>query len=278
MSSSEFTDDQFLDFTERVYKEKTRGNEYFKKGENNSAIEYYQNAIEIGENFFKTIPDETKKNLKENSYFEKFKAEFKNSYSNLAAVYLRQNKHKEIIEIDKFILANLDEFFDKSYARLITSYWNLNDTDNATNFYMNMLRKFNRETIQKYDEQLKPVAEKSKEIIEKMRQEYNQKNAQTNNSKQGIIIKIVVFALVLIFYMFGKGYLKSLFGGSPDIASKHNITESINQNTEKINFKRAESDESVDLDNIKEEDLKIEGAIYSEESTSDEGLNDKNSL
>jgi len=273
MSSSEYTEEKFLDFTERIYKEKTLGNEFFKKGENGSAIEHYQNAIEIGDKLFKTIPDDEKKILKENLYFEKFKVELKNSYSNLSAVYLRQNKHKEIIEIDKFVISNLDEFFDKSYARLIIAYWTLEDSDNATNFYMMMLKKFNRETIQKYDEQLKPVAEKSKEIIEKMRQEYNQKQ-QPNNGKKGLWTKVIFFAVVLVLYMFGKGYLKSFFGGSPDIASKHNITQELNK--ENLNFKRTETDESIDLDSFIDEDLAIVGA---ESATStDEGIDDKNSL
>lgn len=271
MSSTEYSDDQFLDYTERIYKEKSKGNEYFKKGENDKAVEHYQNAIEIGDKLFKSISDDAKKTLKENSFFEKFKAELKNSYSNLAAVYLRLNKHKEIIEIDKFLIANLDEFFDKSYARLIMSYWALSDTDNATNFYMMMLRKFNRETIQKYDEQLKPVEEKSKEVIEKMRQEYSQRN-KANPGRQGLYIKIIFFAVVLCFYLFGKGYLKSFFGGSPDIASKHNITQNSNGDIPLI---RSDTEETVDLENLKDEDLAVDST---QEASTGEELDDKNSL
>ena len=275
-SSSEFNDEQFLEYTERIYKEKTKGNEYFKKGENEGAVEQYQSAIEIGDKLFKAISTEEKKSLKENSYFEKFISELKNAYSNLAAVYLRQNKHKEIIDIDKFIIANLDEFFDKSYARLILSYWNLSETDNATNFYMIMLKKFDFETIKKYEEQLKPVAEKSKEIIENMRREYNHKNQANSGAKQGMWMKIAFFVVVIVFYIFGRGPLKGLFGGSPDIASKHNITaEGLNADIPTLRM--TDSDESInnDLEGLKDEDLAIDTP---QGASTDEDLDDKNSL
>jgi len=268
--ASEISEEQFLDVTEKIYKEKAKGNEFFRNSEFDSAIEHYKIAIDLGDTFYKSISEETKKNLKENSYFDKFKSEFKNSYSNLAAVYLKQNKHKEIIEIDKYIITNIDEFFDKSYARIILSFYRLNDHDNAINFYMSMLKKFNRETLIKYDEQLKPVEEKSKELIEKMRKEHHQKN-HSATGKPGYLTKIIFFAVVLVIYLFARGYFKGLFGGSPDLTQSNKA----DLKTDIPNLK-SEDEVSVDLDNIKDEDLEIDTAEESYEK--EEGIDEKNSL
>ena len=273
--SSEFTDDKFIELAEKIYGEKVKGNENFKKNDNDLAKDNYKNGIDIGDAFFKTIPDSEKENLKENEYYLKFKSELRNCYSNLAAVYLKMNNFKEIIELDKNIIYNLDNRFDKSYVRIILSYWSLNDVENSTNFYMMFIKKFSRETVQKYDEQLKPVEEKSKELLEEMKKKY-----QTQTPKQGgykqYLTKIIFFVVILLAYTFGKGYLKSFWGGSKDLAN-----DNLNMNKTENPYTKLESSDSINLDNLKEEDLLIDNDENIPESNSEnneENLNDKNSL
>ncbi len=275
MSTPNYTNDEILSYCEKIYSEKVKGNEFFRKAENEDAISHYKAAIDIGESYFSHIPEETKKTLKDNAFYDKFISELKNSYSNLAAVYLRQNKLEEIIKTDKYIISNLDGFFDKSYARIIMTYWNLKDTDNATNYYMMMLKKFNRETIKKYEEQLKPVEEKSKELLEKMRKDFTAKNKPSGLiSSPFAYYKIIGFFVIMIGYLISRGFFKNLFGGNRDndVVNKSSLTPDLDSN---IPLKRSDTIESIDMENIKDEDLAIDTA---EDTPMQDGLNDKNSL
>lgn len=281
MSASEYSEEKITELTNAVLDDKAKGNESFKAGDNERAIEYYNKAIETGERFFKNIPEEEKIKLEENIFFGKFKSELKNSYSNLASVYLRQNKYNEIVEIDKHIIEKLDSNFDKSYARIIMAYENLKDSDNAINYYVTMYKKFNKETIKKYEEQLRPVQEKSKDILDKMKAKYKTPQAPATGGWKSYLPRFFMLSIILIIYTFGKGYLKNLFGGKDTDISKSSIHPN-DISTPDPAYQNKKTDDSINLDQINDEDLNI-----NEDSAADtdseivkpkEELNDKNSL
>ena len=142
--SSEYTDQKFIKLAEKMNSEKTKGSENFMKNDYESAIINYKNGIDIGYKFFENL----KVNLIENEYYQQLKTELKFCFSNLASVYLKMNKHKEIIYLDKIIIRVIDNKFDKSYARLIMSYWSLSDIGNATKLYYEFLQTFTNEQIE----------------------------------------------------------------------------------------------------------------------------------
>ena len=233
--SFEFSDDQFLDLTERMFKEKSKGNEHFKNGEYEASGECYKNATETGEEFLKKLTYEQKNGLIHNSYYEKFISDLKFCYSNLATVFLKQNKNQEIIEIDKHIINNLDPYFDKSYARVIIIFEKLNDTENAEKFYKIMTNLFSKAIIDKYKEQFK-VGKDRKNGLSSINIKANEEapqninNNQNNKVKNTVIAKIILFSLVFALYFFGKKYLSNLFSGSPDKAIIKDWIKNISMN------------------------------------------------
>lgn len=220
--SFEFSDDQFLYLTEGMFKEKSKGNEHFKKGQLEEASICFKNAIETGEEYLKKLTTEQKIGLVQNSYYEKFISDLKFCYSNLAAVYLKQKKNKEVIEIDKYIISNFDRFFEKSYARLITVYEKLEDTTNAEKYYKLMMSLFSKEIVDTYKNQFK-VSTKRKDYIlsnnnERIHQEENTfiDNNGRNRIKITIFAKIILVTLVFILSYIGKKYILKFFFGTKD--------------------------------------------------------------
>lgn len=70
--------------------------------------------------------------------------------SNLALAYSKKGFHRDAIELDLKIIA-MDEKFDKSYARLVASYLQIDNIHEAQ-VYANKLRSsFNSETVAKYE-------------------------------------------------------------------------------------------------------------------------------
>jgi hypothetical protein len=269
MSTDIYNDDKFLQLTEKILQEKTMGNEKFKNQQNSEAESYYKNAIESSEDFFKNIPKTEKENLKENSFYQKFLNELKNSYSNLAAVYLRMGKNKEIIEVDKFILSEIDSNFDKSYARMITAYQKLDEKDNAIDLYILMLKRFNKETMQKYEEQLKDIEIASKKKLEHYKQMYEKSKKQNSNSgsdgtsfftswKFKVLQAVIIGLIYFVYFFYFKGGLNN---NNNNNSVNVNITNNTNNLSDKLNKENSKSnsnlDLDLDLDNLKEEDLAL---------------------
>jgi tetratricopeptide (TPR) repeat protein len=70
--------------------------------------------------------------------------------SNLALAYSKKGFHRDAIELDLKIIG-MDEKFDKSYARLVASYLQIDNLHEAQ-VYANKLRSsFNSETVAKYE-------------------------------------------------------------------------------------------------------------------------------
>lgn len=249
-NKKEISDDTFLEFTEKIIQEKTKGNEKYKNLQLSEAERHYKNAIESSEEFFKKISEKEKELLeKGNPFYEKFSKELKNSYSNLAAVYLRQGKNKDLIEIDKFILTELDQNFDKSFARIILAYHRLDDNENAINYYLLMKNKFNRETMAKYEEQLKPIDTLAKRKIERMKKMHKKEDtwniSATNTGLLGswrnkIIYSLLITLIFFIYFIYSNGGL-----------TKDTDINPSNKTNNNKNF------DEVNLDNIKDEDLAL---------------------
>lgn len=76
-------------------------------------------------------------------------------YSNLSMANVKLHLFKESAECDKKIIEEMDEKFDKSYARLINSYIEM-DNLNLAERYASMLKtNFKPETVKRYDNILK---------------------------------------------------------------------------------------------------------------------------
>jgi hypothetical protein len=261
MSTNIYNDDKFLELTEKILLEKNKGNEKFKNQQNSEAESYYKNAIESAEDFFKNIPKSEKENLKENSFYQKFLNELKNSYSNLAAVYLRMEKYNEILEVDKFILSEIDHNFDKSYARMISAYHKLDQKDNAIDLYILMLKRFNKETMQKYEEQLKEVEMASKKKLEHYKHMYEKSKNQNSSGTSFFtswkfkVLQAVIIGVIYVVYFF---YFKGGLNSNNNSVNVNNKTGDFS--SDKLNIVPGNQNElnlNLDLDNIKEEDLSL---------------------
>lgn len=149
--SVEFSDEKFLNITESMFKEKSKGNDHFKVGQYDLATECYRNAIDLAKDFMKNLnlSEDQINSLDNNTYIQKFFSDLKFCYSNLAAVCIKQDRNQECIEIDKHILENLDPKFEKSLVRLIIVYKKLNDAENANKYYKLITDSFPEETIEK---------------------------------------------------------------------------------------------------------------------------------
>jgi len=87
-----------------------------------------------------------------NSDFFKYVLESEKSIiSNLALCHSKLNNHLKSIEYDEYIIEKIDKYFDKSYARVLTSYVALNDIDEAWEYYMKLLTLFSKDTLSKHD-------------------------------------------------------------------------------------------------------------------------------
>ena len=76
---------------------------------------------------------------------------------------LKQQKYVPSIEIDKYIIENVDNKFDKSYARLISNYLSLDDLSDAKYYAEQMKNLF-----------LKNFYKKSKKTENKIIQNYKE--------------------------------------------------------------------------------------------------------
>lgn len=258
MSESEnlnLSEENFQELTQKILHQKSLGNEKYKNQENSMAEDYYKNAISEGENFFKSIPNDQRKNLGENNtYYKKFLNELKNSYSNLAAVYLRLGKNENIIELDNFILNEIDPFFDKSFARIITAYEKMDQMDNAENYFLMMQKRFNRDTMKKYDEQLKNVEISSRKKLENLRRNYEKNKPGNTSFFESWKFKVIQSLIMGLIYF---GYIYYYRGSSA--SNKTNDLEGVNsiKNSSK-NFDVNIENNNVNLENLKDEDLKLE--------------------
>lgn len=111
------------------------------------AVEGYEKILKHIMELFNKVTDqsmfETSPELKEIAEQEKL------IMSNLALAYSKFGYYKKAIELDLTII-KIDPKFDKSYARLITSYLHEQDLYQA-HIYAQTLRMFKADTVAKYE-------------------------------------------------------------------------------------------------------------------------------
>ena len=83
--------------------------------------------------------------------------------SNKSQMLLKQKKYVPSIEIDKYIIENVDNKFDKSYARLISNYLSLDDLSDAKYYAEQMKHLFNKEIVDKYSDIINRLNEKEEQ-------------------------------------------------------------------------------------------------------------------
>ena len=83
--------------------------------------------------------------------------------SNKSQMLLKQKKYFSSIEIDKYIIENVDNKFDKSYARLISNYLSLDDLSDAKYYAEQMKNLFNKEITDKYSDIINRLNEKEEQ-------------------------------------------------------------------------------------------------------------------
>ena len=76
---------------------------------------------------------------------------------------LKQQKYVPSIEIDKYIIENVDNKFDKSYARLISNYLSIDDLSDAKYYADQMKNLFNKEITDKYSDIINRLNEKEEQ-------------------------------------------------------------------------------------------------------------------
>ena len=118
--------------------------------------------------------------------------------SNLSLAYIKKNKYKESIELDKKIIS-LDPKNDKSYARLFRSFLKLNQKAEAVFFGDILIKNFGNEIREKYKD-LIPDIEKEKKNLEI---EYeNEKETISKESRKNFMKFAIPIILLIISYFY----------------------------------------------------------------------------
>jgi len=162
------------------------------------AIEEYQLILREVEKIMKNVPEKDWQRPEILKIVEQEKLVM----SNLALAYTRCGFVKDAIALDERIIY-LDPNFDKSYARLVACYLQLNNFQQAEN-YAAKLKLFKKETLDKYkdimekfeaakkidDENLKKLSRKSRQNEEKSQKKEEEKKAdEKKEEKKNAIAK-----------------------------------------------------------------------------------------
>jgi len=161
---------------------KKQGNEHIKTNNPLKAIEFYDKAISKINEFLAENENENENEINTDDLKTKIKLQYKLILSNKSQSLFKLNKINESIEIDKFIIENLDNKFDKSYARLINNYLILDQIETALKYKEQLKNIFSQEVILKYNDILENLEKKEKEKNENM-MNFMKKSKKNENKK-----------------------------------------------------------------------------------------------
>ena len=191
------------DFTELI-KEindmKQAGNDLFKQGSIDQALEKYKEAYDKLEKELPKIDKERDYNPQSKDLFTLFIQ----LSQNLSLCYFKTEKYEESIKLDQKIIAR-DNKYDKAYYRLFKSYMKLEKKAQAV-YFGNILLGFDEETKKRYEDKIAEIEEAKKSL----QAEYDAINAQERKemmksiAKYGIPIVILIAAFAIYFFMFRK--------------------------------------------------------------------------
>ena len=97
---------------------------------------------------------------------------------------LKQKKYFSSIEIDKYIIENVDNKFDKSYARLISNYLSLDNISDAKYYSEQMKNLFNKEILDKYNDIFNRLKQKEEEKNSFLKTFYKKSKKNENKTIQ----------------------------------------------------------------------------------------------
>lgn len=104
--------------------------------------------------------------------------------SNKSQMLLKQKKYFSSIEIDKYIIENVDNKFDKSYARLISNYLSLDNISDAKYYSEQMKNLFNKEILDKYNDIFNRLKQKEEEKNSFLKTFYKKSKKNENKTIQ----------------------------------------------------------------------------------------------
>ena len=144
-----------INILDEILSLKEQGNAKIKE-DIDEAIKLYDKAIKI-------IYDYEDNPKKDTNILQQVVNLKKLILSNKSQMLLKQKKYVPSIEIDKYIIENVDNKFDKSYARLISNYLSLDDLSDAKYYAEQMKHLFNKEIVDKYSDIINRLNEKEEQ-------------------------------------------------------------------------------------------------------------------
>ena len=144
-----------INILDEILSLKEQGNAKIKE-DIDEAIKIYDKAIKI-------IYDYEDNPNKDTNILKQVVNQKKLILSNKSQMLLKQKKYFPSIEIDKYIIENVDNKFDKSYARLISNYLSLDDLSDAKYYAEQMKHLFNKEIMDKYSDIINRLNEKEEQ-------------------------------------------------------------------------------------------------------------------
>ena len=144
-----------INILDEILSLKEQGNAKIKE-DIDEAIKIYDKAIKI-------IYDYEDNPNKDTNILKQVVNQKKLILSNKSQMLLKQKKYVPSIEIDKYIIENVDNKFDKSYARLISNYLSIDDLSDAKYYADQMKNLFNKEIMDKYSDIINRLNEKEEQ-------------------------------------------------------------------------------------------------------------------
>ena len=144
-----------INILDEILSLKEQGNAKIKE-DIDEAIKIYDKAIKI-------IYDYEDNPNKDTNILKQVVNQKKLILSNKSQMLLKQKKYFPSIEIDKYIIENVDNKFDKSYARLISNYLSIDDLSDAIYYADQMKNLFNKEIMDKYSDIINRLNEKEEQ-------------------------------------------------------------------------------------------------------------------
>jgi hypothetical protein len=141
------------------------------------AIKKYDEAIKI-------IYDYEDSEKKDSNILKQVIYQKKLILSNKSQMLLKQKKYVPSIEIDKYIIENVDNKFDKSYARLISNYLSLDNISDAKYYSEQMKNLFNKEILDKYNDIFNRLKQKEEEKNSFLKTFYKKSKKNENKTIQ----------------------------------------------------------------------------------------------
>lgn len=174
------------------------GNEFYLKKLYDEAISKYSEGYKIINE--ELLEVNRNRMLAYNPEIQNFISLSKHIMSYLSSSYIKQEKYKESIEIDKKIIS-LDPKYDKSYARLFKSYKKLNKRAEAVFFGDILIKNFSNEVREKYKD-LIPLIINEKNELEKIEKQLKEREARKKFLR--LIIPIIIIVISAFYSRFSK--------------------------------------------------------------------------